>query len=339
MKKKILSVILLFLTLTTHISCTSNKINSNSDLTQENTEESNSNDIFFTANYSGEISKEDINTNIPFMAIIENSPDSRPQSGLSDADIIYETSAEGNIPRFIALFHSKSPTKIGPIRSARPYFIHIAKENNLPFAHCGGSEEALNTINDNYSIMSINEISNGDYFWRDDTRKAPHNLYTSSDKIREYIKNSNWTISPTKFYKFDSSVYENSTLNVANNLKISINKDYSTSYVYKNSHYYKYMDDKIAIDSNNDKPLSFSNIIIQKTDITTHPDNVHLNINLVGKGDGFILSQGKYLPITWKCSSEDSKTYLYDKDGNEISLTPGRTIWHIIDSKTQTTIE
>ena len=335
MKRKIISIVLLSLFITIPISCSNKKENIDDTPSKTETIEEKT----FVANYSGETYNTDINTNIPFMAIVENAPDSRPQSGLSEADVIYETSAEGNIPRFMAIFHSNSPDKIGPIRSVRPYFINLSKSNRLPFAHCGGSEKALNEINNNSSIMSINEIPNGEFFWRYDKRKAPHNLYTSSEKIRDYIKNSSWAVSPSQFINFDDSTFKDSSLNDANNLRITLNKYYSTNYVYKDNLYYKYMDDELAVDANNDKPLAFSNIVIQKTNISLDDDKGHLKIKLVGNGDGFVLSQGKYIPIKWSCDSEDSKTYLYDTNEKEISLSPGKTIWHIIDSNTETLIE
>lgn len=108
--------------------------------------------------YTGNILESDSIDNIPFMCIIENSRAARPQSGLSEADIVYETMAEAGIPRFLAVFYENSPEVIGPVRSVRPYFLDISKEHDLPFAHCGGSAEALATISSDESLNSINEI-------------------------------------------------------------------------------------------------------------------------------------------------------------------------------------
>lgn len=285
--------------------------------------------------YTGEECEQDTNNNIPFLVMVENSPASRPQSGLSQADIIYETSAEGGIPRFMALFHSNSPSIIGPVRSVRPYYISIANENGLPFAHCGGSSDALEDIKRDSSIMSINEVSEEKYFWRDSSRKAPHNLYTSSSKIRDFILNSNWSVSGKSFNNFDSSYYNNDTFNNCANLKITINKNYNTSYIYNNGLYTKYMDGVESVDTAYEEPLEFSNVIIQKTKINLGSDGLHLDMNLIGEGDGIILSQGKVIDIRWKKSSELSKTVLYDMNDKEIPLSPGKTIWHIVDIDTK----
>lgn len=308
------------------------KINSDNipNINSNNTEDEEK----YLTKYTGEESSKEIINLTPFMAIIENSKDSRPQSGLSQADIIYETSAEGGIPRFIAIFQKNPPDIIGPIRSVRPYFIDIAQENNLPFAHCGGSSDALNEISSNNSLMSINEISNGKYFWRDKNRKAPHNLYTSKNLIYQYISDKNLLISESDFYSFDEDYYKQDSQPRAHSIKITINKYYNTSYEFKDGGYIKSMDGVISIDANNNEPLSFSNIIIQKTNIKLSDDNLHLDINLEGNGDALILSNGKLISGTWKHISNNENPFIYDDKGNEIKLSPGKTIWHILDYNT-----
>lgn len=327
MRKKILFTSLMLFLLTI-LGC--NKSNLDSKETFSNLPNDNKS---LTSYYTGEKITTDENSLPAFMIVIENSTNSRPQSGLSQADIIYETSAEGGIPRFIALFQSESPEIIGPVRSVRSYFLDLAKERNLPFAHCGGSEEALNEINTNSSLMSINEISNGDYFWRDNTRNAPHNLYTSSKNIRKFISYKSWNIKNNSFFKFDDKFFNSDNLTKALNVFIKVNRTYNTSYFYEDNLYTKYMDGEIAIDKNTNKPLTFSNIIIQKTSINLNKDNIHLDIQLIGSGYGYILSKGKILKVTWKKDNAYSNTILYDENGNEVPLSPGKTIWNIIDNE------
>lgn len=336
MRKKFLLLIFIFSFLIFCIGCENKKSKDISSEQSKETEEpeSTANNENFYNYYTGEKCLEDDNGATSFMAMIENSTLSRPQSGLSDADIIYETSAEGGIPRFIALFHTNKPSVIGPIRSVRPYFIDIAKEFNLPFAHCGGSDEALKIIEKDQSLVSINEISNGSYFWRDKTRKAPHNLYTSFDNIQKYLNDKNKKINNSPFNTFNEDFYNNNQLKSVNSIDIIINNNYSTNYTYKDGYFLKFMDSKEAMDKNNNKQLAFTNIIIQKTDISLSSDKLHLNIRLSGEGEGLLLSKGKILNIKWKKTANDSKTTLYDTSNNEVPLSPGKTIWHIVDSKT-----
>lgn len=309
------------------LSCT--KVN---NILDENSKDCISEEKYYN-DYTGlECSKEE-KDNPAFMIMIENSTSARPQSGLSYADILYETSAEGGIPRFLAVFSTNLPSTIGPVRSIRPYFISIIKEFNLPFAHCGGSAEALNTINSDSSLMSINEINQGNYFWRDSSRKAPHNLYTSSDNIKKYIKDKNIPIKNSQFSSFDKNYFDNESLKPAKEINIQVNRVYNTSYVFEDGSYFKSMDSKKAIDAINNEQLNFTNIVVQKTPITLSNDNSHLNINLIGEGEGLVFSKGKMIEINWKRDSETDNTSLYDKNGNKVYLSPGKTMWNIIDTK------
>lgn len=284
----------------------------------------------YFAPYTGE--EVDVNTfaNVPFMAIIENSKDARPQSGLSNADIVYETMAEGGIPRFIALFQKNSPSKIGPIRSARAYFLNISKEYSLPFAHCGYSDEARAMI-ENEKLMSLNEFFFGKYFLRDSERKAPHNLYTSADNLRKVIEEKGY-IRPTNVkLSFDKNFWRSESLNDANNIVLKLNRYYETDYAFKNDKYYKTMDGKDSIDKENNIPITTTNIIIQITDIKLQKDNQHLDITLLGEGNGYVLSNGKYTKMKWSKKDITSQTIIKDENGLAIKLSPGNTWWHIID--------
>jgi hypothetical protein len=283
--------------------------------------------------YTGEEVKKEVLDNIAVLAIVENSVNARPQSGLNDADIVYETLAEGGIPRFIALFQKNSAKKIGPIRSARSYFLDISKEYNLPFAHCGGSEEALIKIK-NENLMSMNEIAYGSTYWRDKERKAPHNLYTSTEKLRELIKAKNFVKAPTVKLKFDKSYWENDKLSKATNVFLKINKFYNTSYTYKDGLYYKSMDGTASTNKEDSLPLAFKNIVLQITSIKTQADGDHLDIALVGQGNGYVISNGKFTKMHWAKKDATSQTHLTNEQGNDLPLSPGNTWWNIVDNNT-----
>jgi hypothetical protein len=284
---------------------------------------------YFSPYTSEEISKTVLN-NAPFMVIVENSRDARPQSGLSEADIVYETMAEGGIPRFMALFQANSPKEIGPVRSARPYFISLSKQYKLPFGHCGGSEEALISIK-NEGLMSLNEITNSSYYWRDKSRKAPHNLYTSAQKLRGLAAAKGYVKSPSFGHGFSREYWIKNSLPAAHNVVLTLNKYYSTAYEYRNGVYYKSMDRTPMTDKSNNKPVSVSNIVIQTTDINLKPNGIHVDIRLTGQGSGYLISNGKYIKINWSRRDESSPTVLTDVSGKIVPLSPGKTWWHITD--------
>ena len=293
--------------------------------------------VTYLSPYTGEeLSKETLES-IPFMVIVENSRAARPQSGLSDADIVYETMAEGGVPRFLALFHSSSAKEIGPVRSARPYFISLAKFYNVPFAHCGGSAEALETINKE-NLMSLNEFTNGGYYWRDNSRKAPHNLYTSSEKLNKLITNKKYIQASSSQLKFNKDFWQES-YPTAQRLDIKLSPYYSTSYNFAEGLYYKNMDGQKIEDKNTGNQLTASNIVIQVTDIKTLDSYGRLDIRQTGTGIGYVFSNGKYLKITWNKADDKSPTVLKDEKGREVSLSPGKTWWHLADNKVKLEIK
>ena len=93
------------------------------------------------------------------------------------------------------------------------------------------------------------------------------------------------------------------------------------------------MDGEVAKDAITNSDLTFTNIVVQKTDITLQTDNSHLNIDLVSNGEGYVFSKGKVIEIKWSKDSEYGNTKLFDLDGNPISLSEGNTIWNIVDSQ------
>lgn len=158
----------------------------------------------------------------PLVVMIENSIDSRPQSGLNSADIIYEVVAEGGITRFAAVFYcgvAAKDTILGPVRSARTTYINLASEYNYPLythvggANCGSSDpktctsdkrvQALEQINQygwgGVKGNDLNQFSIGfPTFWRDYERlgrtvATEHTMYSSSEKLYKYASGRGWT--------------------------------------------------------------------------------------------------------------------------------------------------
>lgn len=123
----------------------------------------------------------------PWAVMVDNHPDARPPAGLEQASVVYEAVAEGGVTRFLALVDpSVDLAKLGPIRSARPYFARWAAEYSALYVHSGGSPEALELL-DTLGVYNVEEISaSGVYFYRDPKRAAPHNLYTSADRLRQF---------------------------------------------------------------------------------------------------------------------------------------------------------
>jgi len=118
----------------------------------------------------------------PLIAVmVDNLAPARPQTGLGKAGVVYEMETEARITRLMALFAGDPPTVVGPVRSARSYYLQICKEWDAIFAHVGGSKDAIANIK-RWGIKDLDQFANRGEFWRDKSRKAPHNVYLSIEK-------------------------------------------------------------------------------------------------------------------------------------------------------------
>jgi len=114
--------------------------------------------------------------------MVENSPQARPQSGLHLASVVIEAPVEGGITRFLAIFQYDDVPVIGPVRSARPYFVDLARPFDPIYAHCGESYAAIAAIRE-AELADLDEMNHPTAYWRDRSRRKPHNLYTSSRRL------------------------------------------------------------------------------------------------------------------------------------------------------------
>src|SRR5690606_28241525 len=126
------------------------------------------------------------------VVMVENSPRARPQDGLHKADIVYEVLAEGEITRFVSVFQSQVAEVIGPVRSLRPYFAQIGHGLDGVIVHAGWSQDAKYYLV-KHNLANFDQVYGDDkYYWRDNSRKVPHNLYTKTELLREGIVNKKY---------------------------------------------------------------------------------------------------------------------------------------------------
>ena len=120
----------------------------------------------------------------PVAVKIENDPAARPQSGLSNADVVYEEQCEGNVTRFMAIYLDRDTDTVGPVRSARPADIDLVFPYNALFCHCGGGAPILAMVRSS-GIADLDEQTWAGAYWRTHDRRAPHNLYSSTARLRQ----------------------------------------------------------------------------------------------------------------------------------------------------------
>lgn len=258
--------------------------------------------------------------------MIDNNPDAYPLYGLNDAAVVYEAPVEGGITRFMAIYSASSTVEqVGPVRSARPYYLDWASEyGDALYMHCGGSSDGLKEIK-TMNIFDANEFFRGPYFWRDKARVAPYNLFTSSEDWQKYLVDygSNRAAKDWTGWKFGDMA--TNTENVAK-FSLEYIKRFTVGWQFSvsSTKYERLLNDELFLDNKN-QPITADNIIVQFASVSVLDEVGRRKIVTVGSGEARVFRGGQMIRATWKKESKDLRTIFLDETGNEISLVAGRT--------------
>lgn len=265
----------------------------------------------------------------PVAVMLENHVESRPAVGLEYASLIYEMIIEGDVTRFLAIFDLNNlPEKIGPVRSARPFFIDLAQEWNPVYFHAGGSQAALQQLKTSL-MYNINEVSvDGIYFWRDKMRLAPHNLFTSSELIKRAIMAKEIdTQADFLPWLFKKEGPEKDETKLVKEIKVDFfgNPLYQVKYQYNQAtnDYTRYLAGKIH-KTDQGIILKTKNIVLQYVDFKIIDDYGRLDVDLTSGGRAEVYRDGKKIDGFWKKSA--GRTKFYNQENQEIEFNSGM-IW------------
>ncbi len=273
----------------------------------------------------------------PFAVMINNHPQARAHhTGLQDAYMIYEIVVEGGETRLMALFKGVDLEKIGPVRSARHYFIDYAMENDAIYVHFGQSPQAQSDIK-KYSINDINGISeDGTTFWRVKDKAAPHNAVTSTEKLLQSAKNKKYTTTSNETSVLHYVTDEVNLEDGQGAVSVTIpHSDLQTvKYVYdeENKVYERYARGKEQTDWDTKETVTTKNIIITFCDNYTLSDTENKGrqgLKNIGTFDGYYITNGKAIKIKCIKNARDEKTVYQDLNGNEIDVNDGNTFVNI----------
>ncbi|MBP6942549.1 MAG: DUF3048 domain-containing protein [Candidatus Buchananbacteria bacterium] len=257
--------------------------------------------------------------------MIENHVDARPQAGLAAASIVYEALAEGGITRFLAIYPvSTIPERVGPVRSARPYYIDLASEYGALYGHSGGSPEALARLKNDSHVTDLNEYSNGKYFWRDSVRYAPHDLLTSGEKLRAAAIAKELATSTVSSWKFGDQSFGTSTPTVSLNYSSYDTHRVTWQYDATSTRYIRFQGNEEHQDESG--VITADTIIIQIAPTEILDAVGRRDIDLIGSGKGYLIRNGQRQAITWHKNSAPDRTQFKDQFGGDVSLKPGK-IW------------
>ncbi|HVX92506.1 MAG TPA: DUF3048 domain-containing protein [Candidatus Dojkabacteria bacterium] len=273
----------------------------------------------------------------PVAVMTNNHVAARPQSGLSSADIVYEAMTEGGISRYMAIYWSKLPSKVGPIRSAREYYLEWLSEFDALYIHdgCASTTDPRTNACGNIVTFGIKNIGTvGAWRVNDGIRFAPHNEYSSAAYAVEYAKTKNWdgfasSVQSLKFKK-DANLTDRGN---RTDVKIKLRKDlnnggtYDSEWIYdKTSNLYQHkIGGQADYDNENNKaPIQAKVVVVQEVTMQDAYDgHSRVIITTTGTGKAVILQDGKITNGTWKKASRSDRTKYYDNKGNEINFNRG----------------
>ena len=258
--------------------------------------------------------------------MVNNHAKARPQSGLNQADMVYEILAEGMITRFLAVYHSQAPEIIGPVRSIRPYYIDIMKGLDSLVVHAGQSTEAEAMLGKGLPDVD-GLVGEGRYFWRSKERKAPHNLYTSTEKIIQFSSDRGFRLAgdipKVTFLKEEDTI----TGQPAKNVSIEYYNKYIVGYQYDESTklYKRLINNQPHTDLETEQQLTAKNVLVVRAKHWSI-GNTKRGIDIDGPGQGYLFQNGQVNPIEWKMVDGVIRAYV---NGVEQGLMPGQT-WIIV---------
>ncbi len=285
-------------------------------------------------------------TDRPIAVMIDNHSGAWPQAGLQEAYMIYEIIVEGTETRLMALFKGTDTPTIGPVRSARHYFLDYAMENDAIYAHFGESPQAASDMT-KFDIDDIDGIAeDGTTFWRTKNKYAPHNAMTSIENLLESAKNKKYSTQSTEEsvlnYQVDEVNLEDGK--AIKSVMIPHTSVQKVEYIYdeENKVFERYARNTAQNDLTTGEVLTTKNIIITFADnytLNDPEDKGRQGLDNIGTFDGYYITNGKAIEIKCIKESRSSQTVYKDLNGNEIKVNDGNTFVNICSTKTEVTFE
>jgi len=255
-----------------------------------------------------------------YAVVIDNIESARPHYGITEANVVYEYEVEGGITRYLALF-SSFPTKVGPIRSARLHSAALALEHDASFIHAGGGVDVLQAMR-RFGVKSVNELAwDGEGFFRDEGKRAPHNLFVNLARLGVEDKPDQFIMRPAYLSRRGTAVRD---------ITIEYNRRHVVSYTYDpQKEAFRKMINGERIRDAQGKQIYARNVIIAYVPFTIDLF-LRPTAELVGEGEIEFYSMGQHFEGRWRKEGLDSPTRFFFLDGEEIERVYGQTWIHLM---------
>lgn len=284
--------------------------------------------------FTGLSSEKEVN-NRALAVMINNHSNARPQTGLVQADIVYEFLAEGPISRFLAIYQSQIPEMVGPVRSARSYYIETAKAHEAIYIYHG----AANFIEEDLRQGWVENLNGAYYdndqflFKRESFRVAPHNSYVLLENAYEVASRNNIETErnhkPLDFYSLSELEELVLTGEQANDVVVKYFDNLVVSYKYnpETELYTRYVNGEVTADLITNQSMELANILIFETEHEVIDSAGRRFIDIKSGGEGYLIQKGQIQKVEWRNVDGLMKPFI---NGEIAKLVPGQTWINVI---------
>lgn len=274
----------------------------------------------------------------PVAVMVDNLREAWPQSGLSDADVLYEMVTEGGITRIMAVYSDyRGLSNVGPVRSARDQFVQFAMPMNAMLVHIGSSTYAKDLLNF-YRYQDIDGYYLGTNAFSFDANRAAsksseHCWYTNGALVQQGIDKigtlqTTGTLNPLFTFATDPVTPAGGSataigFNFSNYANAAFSFDAASG---------TYLESQFGVahtDTNNGTQLSFKNVLVLLTNITLKKDGVVTEFDLT-RGNGYYFTNGAYTKITWEKGEPDAMPIFRDSTGATLAVNSGKSYIAVI---------
>jgi len=307
-------------------------------------------DVAFRNPLTGMPTEDDISRIRPVAIMLSNERAAQPMSGISRASIVYEVLVEGGITRMMGIFQDyETVGNIGAIRSVRHYYADIGQSYDAIIMATGGSPLALEVARDR-GLTLFTESGRGQSLFVVNRTRIPgrnlerlHAVTTTGSRLTSRLPNYASRLTHEDDFVHALTFSDDATPvggSSANSVEVRFSSGKSSAFTYnaeRNAYTMRQFGSNF-IDANNATQVSFSNLIIIRTPVSSlqgpYGGAGRRDMPTTGTGEGYFVHGGQTIEINWSRPNNSSQFTYTHKDGTELILGRGSTYIGVIPSNT-----